>query len=410
MKLLIIDRKIRKYVENETLSLIINELEKNNIEVKWLLLDPEINGDGRVKNNINFKDFECYKTSNVLKILNEEKPDTVLLLNDYDFIIRAFIPVSKRLGIPTILIFPSVIDDYLQKMDFSLIKNRVFDINIRKKQIAKNFIFMIKNFHYAGYGYIQLLKMIFSELITPFKHYIQWGNYGCDTIIVSGESWANKLQKSGIKSKIEITGHPRMDPIFNRVQKYKKKSIKDDMKHVVLMTTPLVEHGLIEKEKWSKIIKEIIRNCLKLDKIELKIKIHPTTEKIEKYEEILKDMKIDLPIFQKENLTEIISNSDIVITYGMSTGTFDGIFLEKPIIIYNPFKMSLDKLPFIREELVTELNDIQKLPELLTSIKPIENNKIEKFISKYLFKFDGKSGYRASKIILELISEHVKNS
>ena len=73
LKLLILDRKIRKFLENTTLSIVINELKKENVEVKWLLIDPEIKTRDGKKNEINFKDLEDYKTSNVLNILKEER-------------------------------------------------------------------------------------------------------------------------------------------------------------------------------------------------------------------------------------------------------------------------------------------------------------------------------------------------
>lgn len=406
MKLLIIDRKIRKVVKNQTLSIVINELERENIEIKWLLIDPEIKDHvGKNKNELHFKDLEDYKTSNVMNILTEEKPDAILLLNDYDFIIRSFIPTAKCLGIPTVLLFASIIDDEMQKMNPYLIKNRILDLIIRRNKLIKNFFFMIKNFRIAGYSYKKLLKMIFSELITPFKYYMPWGNYDCDIILVAGQAWANKLQRLEVKSKIIITGHPQMDQIFDIVSNYKKITKKDDKIHIVLMTTPLVEHGLIEKEKWQNIIKDIIKKTLTLNNVKLIIKIHPTSEKIENYEEILKEMKISLPIFQRENLGEIVSASDIVITYGVSSGTHYGIFLKKPIIVYNPVKMSLDEMPFVREGMATELIDIEKLPTMLENIKPIDNKKIEEFISKYLYKFDGKSGKRVTKEILELMKQ-----
>lgn len=172
------------------------------------------------------------------------------------------------------------------------------------------------------------------------------------------------------------------------------------------MTTPLVEHGLIDEEKWEIMIKDIINNSLKLNNAKLVIKIHPTSEKIEKYKRILNEMQINLPLYQREDLGEIISTSDIVITYGVSSGTLHGIFLKKPVIVYNPFQMPLDDMPYVREGMATELRDIKKLTDMLENIKPVEDKKIEKFISKYLYKFDGKSGLRASKVILELIKQH----
>ena len=406
MRLLIIDRKVRKFIKNQTLSIIINELKKENVEIKWLLIDPEIKTRDGKKNEIDFKDLEDYKTSNVLNILKEEKPDVILLSNDYDFIMRSFIPTAKSLKIPTVLLFASIIDDETEKMNSYLIKNRILDLSKRKKQLISNFLFMIKNFHNAGYNFRKLLKMIFSELITPFKYYMPWGNYGCDVILVAGEAWSKKLKKLEVKSKIIITGHPQMDHIFNKVSNHRPIIKKDKKIRIVLMTTPLVEHGLIDEEKWEIMIKDIINNSLKLNNAKLVIKIHPTSEKIEKYKRILNEMQINLPLYQREDLGEIISTSDIVITYGVSSGTHHGIFLKKPVIVYNPFPMPLDDMPYVREGMATELRDIKKLTDMLENIKPVEDKKIEKFISKYLYKFDGKSGLRASKVILELIKQH----
>ena len=50
-------------------------------------------------------------------------------------------------------------------------------------------------------------------------------------------------------------------------------------------------------------------------------------------EEILEEMKVNVPIFQKENLGDLVSISDYVITYGVSSGTHYGVFLKKPVIV-----------------------------------------------------------------------------
>ena len=73
MKLLIIDRKIRKFVKNQTASIIFDELKNDDVEIKWLLVKPEIETKGE-KNQINYKELEDYNTSRVKEILDIEKP------------------------------------------------------------------------------------------------------------------------------------------------------------------------------------------------------------------------------------------------------------------------------------------------------------------------------------------------
>ena len=63
-------------------------------------------------------------------------------------------------------------------------------------------------------------------------------------------------------------------------------------------------------------------------------------------------------------------------------------------------------MPYVREGMATELVDIEKLTDMLKNIKPVEDKKIENYISKYLYKFDGQSSIRVSKIILGLIKQH----
>ena len=85
-----------------------------------------------------------------------------------------------------------------------------------------------------------------------------------------------------------------MDQVFEKISISKKKIMKDKKTNIVLMTTPLLEHGMIEKEKWKSMIKDIILSCLELKNSNLVIKIHPTSEKIENYKEILRELKVDM--------------------------------------------------------------------------------------------------------------------
>ena len=83
MRLLIIDRKVRKFIKNQTLSIIINELKKENVEIKWLLIDPEIKTRDGKKNEIDFKEINSV-SGNILT-----KTICLIYILDYASIYKA---------------------------------------------------------------------------------------------------------------------------------------------------------------------------------------------------------------------------------------------------------------------------------------------------------------------------------
>ena len=128
IKLLIIDRKIVKKRKNPSVTNLIESLELHTpIEVFWLLLDPELQNNNENSIGFNYKDFEDYETTNTSKILKQEKPDLIIISNDYDFKIRSFIPSAKKLRIPIILLIQTPFFDHycpctvhVQDVQFSL--------------------------------------------------------------------------------------------------------------------------------------------------------------------------------------------------------------------------------------------------------------------------------------------------
>ena len=264
---------------------------------------------------------------------------------------------------------------------------------------------MLKNFYDSKVNIFKILKMIWSDMVLPFRFYMPWGQFESDVIFVAGDAWQKKLERLKVKSKIIKTGHPATDRIFNDVKKYEKLEKKSKKFRILLMTTPLVEHKMMEKNIWKNLIKNVISKCNEIENSQLIIKIHPTGERIENYKEILKEMNLEIEVLQNEDLGKIVSNVDVIITYGVSSGTHYGIFMKKPILVYNPINMTLDEMPFVRENMATEIKDIKNL-ENIKKMKPVNDEQIEKFVSKYMYKFDGLASYRISNILLEQMKKN----
>jgi len=244
IKLLIIDRKIVKKIKNPTISKIIEFLESHmSVEVFWLLVDPELQNNNKNSIDFNYKDFEDYKTTNTLEILKQEKPDLIIISNDYDFKIRSFIPSAKKLEIPIILLIQTVFfDHYLDKMNSEMMQERIKMVNQNIKTYMFNYFSMLKNYFQIHYNLVDIFKMIIHDFFAFFNPGYLWGRYDCDLILVPSKSWKTMLEKKNIQI----------------IQCNTKKEIKLDMDKVEIPLPLTKSRGLKISRKKYLAIKNII--------------------------------------------------------------------------------------------------------------------------------------------------------
>ena len=409
---MIVDRKIRLNIENLQFQNILDKLGKKiDIEELWVLIDPPLeNFEELEKLDFNYKKFEEYENNDLVSILENEKPDLILIGNDYDFFIRSFIIAAKFKKIPIVLLLSVPTSrDYLDKMDFSMIKGKIDTHKNRVGNIMKKIFFMLSTYKKTGKSIFSLIRILFNEINTIFSHYQPWGEYGCDLVLVTSAQWKEHLDKKKVSSKIVVIGYPTMDDVYFKISEFKKDINKNKLDlEFLLLTTPMVEHGLWTEKEWIQTIEKIILEIQnKFPSSKIIVKIHPVSESLEKYSNLIKKFGNNIKIFQREDLIKIISKSDFVITYGQSSSILQAALLEKPIIVVNLFNYPLEKMPFLKEGIGIELNDIHKLKDMVTNIhqKDIENN-VKNYINKHLYKFDGNVSERASNAIIEIIKKY----
>lgn len=406
---MIVDRKIRLNIENLQFQNILNKLGKKiDIEELWILIEPSLeNFEKLEKLKFNYKEIEEYETNDLVSILDNEKPDLILIGNDYDFFIRSFIIAAKYRKIPIVLLLSVPTSrDYLDKMDFSMIKGKIDTNKNRIGDIANKIMLMLSTYRKTGKNIFSLIKILLNEINTIFSHYQPWGEYGCDLVLVTSMGWKKHLENKKISSKIEVIGYPTMDDVYLKISEIQKNNNlgKTNMEFL-LLTTPMVEHGLWTEKEWIETIEKIITEIQnKFPSSKIKLKIHPISESLEKYTKLIKKFGKNIEIFQREDLIKIINKSDFVITYGQSSSILQAALLEKPIIFVNLFNYPLEKMPFLKEGIGIEVNDISKLEDTVSNIsqKDIENN-IRNYINKHLYKFDGNVSERAANAIIKII-------
>lgn len=416
LKILITNRKERAYVKNQAIFNILDSM-KEKVDVKdiWILMDSGKNlSNYGTPLKYNYKFFEEYKTENVVEILKKERPDFLFCLNDYDFFGRSFIIAAKHLGIPTVLSLQGgFLEVAMDKKEFSIVRGRFSILKQRGSFIFKKYRLLLKTYKQVGYNLAKILKKMVWDFVDPFLDREPAGKYGCDIILVINKKTENILKKRGIKSKIVVTGDPASDTLFERISdgKIRQENSSESLTKVVLVTTGVVEHGDWTKKMWQETIEQIVFQLCKdsESKMDFLIKIHPVTEVKENYLNLLKKIGYDVPVLQTENLTDVLSNCDVVISYGMgSWGIMEAVLIEKPVIIVNLFRRPKEKSPYIQDGVAFEVNNIGDLKKIIPTVKSKKINRdvIDNFISKNLFKFDGKASERTRDAILDLVKHH----
>lgn len=415
LKVLIINRKEQIYSRNAT---IINVLEalKSKFEIQdlWILTESGKNIETYNSKpiNFNYKFFEEYNTNSILQIVKNEKPDLLFVTNDYEYLVRAFVLSAKFLQIPIVLSLQSGFNFYFERE--ITIKNRFNIILDRGVFILKKYKLLLKTYRETKHNIFKILKICLEDIFRPFFYSELAGKYGSDLILVNNQKMKDLLNDFGVKSQIVVTGDPSFDSVYENISKCKKKEKMSSPLKIIFMTTDVVGHGAWTKNMWANTIKQTISTISKefSNQVELILKIHPRSERIQDYEILLKEIDIKIPIIQNENLLDIVNDADIIITYAETWGLWECIFLEKPIIIVNLFDYEIKKMPFVKMGLVFELKKLSDFRKIITEIK--EGRKvgenIENIVSEYIFKFDNKASERSANSIKQLINNFKGNN
>ena len=118
-----------------------------------------------------------------------------------------------------------------------------------------------------------------------------------------------------------------------------------------------------------------------------------------------------IEIYQNGDVLDFLENSDVVVTFGYNaSASVYALLVNKPLIIcnFNDEKQWL----FLKKKLAIE---VKKPEDIIISIQniflknPASPEKIQDFISEYLYKIDGNSSKRESEMILKTIEDFPNN-
>ena len=387
---------------------ILLELRKKaEVEMIWLVYLPEKISEKKNSDDIilDIHDFD-----NAVDVVKKVNPDVVFTDAGIGLVQLSLSVAAKFLKIPVISgilesinpvkrnhtdLLYSYIKQYFEKSGFFWYK---WMFLIRTEKATKlNKLKLIKNSFVLLFHYFDLINN--AKDYAKFSGTINW---------VQSRRLKNDLLRDGfIESSLVLTGDPMFDKAFQRMQK--KENEKNHEKiQVLFLTSPHVEHGFLTINQRNKVVNDIVRSIHEeKNKMELKIKIHPSSEKLTEYQSLISKIDPNIPIFQKGDVLDFIENCDVIIAFSIATSaTTLGLILKKPIILYDFY--NIESGLFLERDLVTKCSRISELTSSITTTL-LENIPISKktndFLEEFFYKTDGKASERVCNELMNLLKD-----
>jgi hypothetical protein len=408
---------------------VLYELRKKlKVQIIWVVYLPEKLDEISIENE-NEKILDIHNFNNYVEILKNEKPDLVYADATYSLIDFAISTAAKSLGIPVLSKIYNRSDGAKnQKTNIKFLTSQFFEEShpTDQKQIKKQFMrrgrfffykfkFMIQTLNASKYGKIQSFftgLRILTYFLNIGKHegYPEFAN---TLHWLESENRFKKLLELGYdKKSLIITGNPMYDSVLKKIKNIKSEQKLNHKPIILFLPMPYYEHGMWTKKQNEGIFKEIVKKINESNNFILKIKLHPSSQQLSEYEQMLKEINANVEIIQKGDAIEHIIGSEIIISYPTnSTALIFALLCEKPIILCN--FSNLDTSSILKRDLAVECKDLEKLNYIINNVlekNPISEEKIKQFITEFFYKPDGNAGQRVSDAIIKLIEKKSHHS
>jgi len=393
--------------------------EKTSVEVFWLVYMHK--KQKKIKNKF-FETIDIHEFDNAGEVIKTINPDIVFAFagGPQGQIHHALSLAAKSLDIPVVSI---IINDHIPEMKRSkYLKSNItrFFADTESKDSEKKIfmgrgkfflyktMFLIKTLNFLKISKLEIIRTLIELLQTFSSHTKAYGNFNskyANTLhLLESESLLKPLLDVGFKEEtLLVTGNPIYDKTLKKIQQF--RTIKSEKVHVLLMTSPVVEHGIWTRDERDNVVEQVIRKCIESsNEIELTIKIHPYNEDLIEYQKIIKKINADIKIEKDGDVLDFLEKTDVVIVFSsLSTSAYFTVIAKKPIIVCNFYDIQNDKL--VDSELAIECKDADSIiPCIKNAISStIDSKKFDNFVKEELYKLDGDSGERISLALLDLI-------
>ena len=398
---------------------------ETKIELFWIVCE-----ENKIDKNESEKIYDIREFLNAKHILDKIKPDIVLAINNRFDPIQCAISIASNFKKIPLIHFKVIEKDEekistnieIQKISENFQRLRNSDVNSKKNKTFNHILFIMYKHNFLnntrnkiGINIFKNIQLFFIDVTSYFQQKQRMYKIA-DLQLVNNLSWYNIFINLGFeKEKLALTGSPYWDPIFKKIEKYNLNNNYEHKKNrVLIITSPLVEHGYGTYDERDIFFKKIFDE-LNDDNIEFALKIHPSSEKRDSYEKLLKKNNLKNIIFQHEKLWDIIDNYDVILTYGYGYPQIECAFGGIRTILLKT-KWEFPELDIVKSAkkagYFLTSKDFKKIKSMIKELisKKIEiNNEIIKERENLCFKFDGKSANRAKKAIFNLLDKKKVN-
>ena len=167
----------------------------------------------------------------------------------------------------------------------------------------------------------------------------------------------------------------------------------------------MFEHGFWTRSQRDSLVRGIVSEISKQkNEMSLTVKIHPSSELLVDYQELINPIDDAIPIHKDGDVAEFIKNSDVVIAYSGASSLVYAIACQKPIIVCNFYNLETDI--FQEKGVVSECKNKSTIVPLIKEVvesNPVTKEKIDDFIEEFFYKLDGRASERIGDTILNLL-------
>ncbi|WP_428326239.1 hypothetical protein [Nitrosopumilus sp.] len=401
---------------------IIENLKKKiNVDVCWIICQPD---KFSISENEQNSIYDIHSFSNANDIIKKIKPDVIFVDKDKDLIQNAITTAAKLQEIP-IIARPSMIN-YNPTLENNSSKNikirNFFSTQVPSDESSRGFMrrgkFFFYKFLFLIHTKISIKENFFNIISSSLNEFFHIAisrnqstlNPNIDLHLIVNSEQANNYEKFGIKkSNLKLVGNIWLDRFFEIIDS-KELELQKNVK-ILIISSPLFEHGIWSSNQREDFLSELFSILNAESKFSISLKIHPTSESQEYYNNLLKSKHMKIPIFQSEELLELIPNYDLFITYGASNALTELAFCQKRVINI-PLKQPIESKPLVNEAIFCGfIKKCDKLQDLLFTINnsleivPKPNEDYLDMREKFFFNSDGKSAERASDAVMEFLSK-----
>ena len=407
---------------------IITKLkEKYKIKIKWVVFSTR---NLKLKENedeiIDFNNF-----NDAVMILEKVNPDLILVIGWPEFHNIAFLLAGKMRKIPTVVLFAYIASFLNTQTKWSLIKKRLklfFSAKAEKSysynnsddfKIAKltirEYFFFLRTVSKLNNNLLQKISLSLSSpwaLLTTFLPSPKLISGNINLCFV--QEMVDTLEKRGFKkSSLRVAGNPDFDNIFKRIENLRLVKNHVSSKTKILFCTPSAhELGYWTESEEDHLITNVIRKVCAEKNYEISLKINPSNTSLSEYQELLTKNGLDVPLYQKENLIELIEKHDLIISYSTTSVILYSILFKKSTLFLDFYEKYSKMNIFYDENVMSKCKNVNQLLEQIDKCKSkiISESNYEKYIKKHLGRFDGKSSERIAEVVFKLAKSSQSSS